>query len=473
MTTPAERLRDLGHRLVERLADHLEHAAAGELPVLAPADPARLADLLGDLPVEPPTDPGVCLDELVDRVLEHSNHVHHPGYVGHQVSPPLPEAAVVELMVALLNNGMAIYEMGQLQTVTEERLVAWLCERVGFGAASGGVLCHGGSLGNLTALLAARQAQLGGQVWSAGHGEAPAVLVSSQAHYCIARAAGVMGWGSEGAVPVATGADFRMDPADLPRALERARAAGRRPIAVVASSCTTATGSFDPLPTIADFARDHGLWLHVDGAHGASQVLSERHRAPLAGIERADSIVWDLHKLAGLPALSSAVLFRDVRHSAGAFAQDAAYLFDGDEPTELSHDLGRRTLECTKRAMGLVAWSCLQLVGTRAFVERIDRQVDLAGELHGLVVAAADFEAASVPASNILCFRHRPTSIEPGPELDRHQARLRRAVVDAGAYYLVQAELDGEAWLRVSLMNPATTRGELEGLLGELRRVAG
>ena len=378
---------------------------------------------------------------------------------------------------------MAIREMGQLQTAAEERVVAWLCERVGFGAGAGGLLCHGGSLGNLTALLAARRAKLGAASWSdglvgAGEERRPALLVSEQAHYCVARAAGVMGWGSAGAVPVATDAAFRLDPADLPRALERARDAGREPLAVVASSCTTAVGAFDPLPAIADFCADHDLWLHVDGAHGASQVLGERHAAPLAGLERVDSLAWDLHKLAGLPALNTAVLFRDGRHAEASLQQDASYLFEDDAAASAtagqgsSHDLGRRTVECTKRAMGLTAWIALRILGTRAFGERIDRQVDNARALFDLVEAAPDFEAAAAPRSNILCFRHRPGVLTPGPELDAHQTRLRRRAVDGGSHYLGTTELAGATWLRVALMNPATTGAELARLLEVLRAAA-
>lgn len=494
MTTPADRLRSLGHRLVDRLADHLDHVGAGAEAVLVPGDPDALAASLGELAADPAADPGATLDELVDLTLAWSNRIHHPAYMGHQVAPSLPEGAVVELLVALLNNGMAIREMGQLQTAAEERVVAWLCERVGFGAGAGGLLCHGGSLGNLTALLAARRAKLGAASWSdglvgAGEERRPALLVSEQAHYCVARAAGVMGWGSAGAVPVATDAAFRLDPADLPRALERARDAGREPLAVVASSCTTAVGAFDPLPAIADFCADHDLWLHVDGAHGASQVLSARHAAPLAGLERVDSLAWDLHKLAGLPALNTAVLFRDARHAEASFQQDASYLFEDDAAAVsgagapgttgaapaaqgTSHDLGKRTLECTKRGMGLVAWVTLRLFGTDAFAARIDRQVDNGRALYERLAAAPDFEPAHEPETNILCFRHRPDGVAPGPELDAHQARLRRAVVDGGSHYLGTTELRGATWLRVALMNPATGQAELEGLLDVLRAAA-
>ncbi|MDF1798460.1 MAG: aminotransferase class I/II-fold pyridoxal phosphate-dependent enzyme [Planctomycetota bacterium] len=481
-----EGFRRAGRDLVDRLADYLAGVGEREGAVLAPQDPDELLARFATSPgAAPAADPAARLLELSEELLAHSNHVHHPGYVGHQVAAPLPLAALAELLNALLNNGMAIFEMGQLQTVLEHRVVGFLCAALGLPrgeGGAGGVLTHGGSLGNLTALLAARQAQLatsGHDVWTHGQAEPLAVLVSEQAHYCIARACGVMGWGSAGAQPVATDARFALDPADLPRALAAAEAAGRRVVAVVASACTTATGTFDPLPAIADFCDAHGLWLHVDGAHGASLALSPRHRHRVAGIERADSVVLDLHKLLGLPALNTAVLFRDEARSFEAFAQEASYLFQAAAPEEQWFNLGQRTLECTKRALGATAWIALEVHGQDHFADHVDRLVGLAQELADLVAAAPDFECAHAPEANILCFRYRPDLAGssargqlPLAELDALQARIRAKVVASGSHYLVEARLLGAGWLRVALMNPATERGDLEGLLGALRAAA-
>ena len=300
-----------------------------------------------------------------------------------------------------------------------------------------------------------------------GQPRAAALLVSEQAHYCIARSVQIMGWGSEGAWPVATDARFRMDLADLPRAHAAAEAAGRRVIAVVGSACSTATGSFDPLEGIADYCERHGLWMHVDGAHGASLALSPRTRDRLAGAERADSLVWDLHKMMGLPALSTAVLFREERRAYEAFAQEAGYLFDATPPQEQWFNLGHRTLECTKRGMGVTAAFLFHLCGTAWFGEQVELMVERTAWLTELIETADDFELACPPEANIVCFRHLGVD-----DLDAHQARIREAVVASGSHYLVQAKLRGELWLRCTLMNTATTREDLESLLDALRAAA-
>ncbi len=138
-----------------------------------------------------------------------------------------------------------------------------------------------------------------------------------------------MGWGAEGLIPVPVDERFKMRADALDGALRQAHASGRKVIAVSASSCSTATGAFDPLEPIADFCRQHGLWLHVDGAHGASASLTPKYRSLLAGIERADSVVWDAHKMLLMPALLTAVVFRNGSPSFHAFAQHASYLFAG------------------------------------------------------------------------------------------------------------------------------------------------
>ena len=180
------------------------------------------------------------------------------------------------------------------------------------------------------------------------------MFVSSQGHYSIGRAAQILGWGKGGAVPVPVDAHYRLRPEALLQCLRSAEAEGRRVIAVAASACSTATGAFDPLPEIAAFCKEHSLWLHVDGAHGASALFSTRYRGLCRGIEHADSVVWDAHKMLLLPALVTAVIFRDGAHSYAAFAQEASYLF-GSSPDngaaqpdlrdrDEAFDIGRRTL---------------------------------------------------------------------------------------------------------------------------------
>jgi len=469
----SETFRRLGHQLVDTLADHLARATRREGPVLPWAAPdTHLAGFPADFPEEPSRDVSADASALLSRVVDASHHLHHPRYVGHQVSSPLPLAALSDFISSFLNNGMAVYEMGPVATAMEHNVLGWMARVLGLPEGAGGVLTSGGSAGNLTALLAARQAKAGFDAWNGGASAGPplTVLVPETAHYCLARATRVMGWGAGGVTPVPVNAHYRLRPEALEEALASARRAGRHPIAVVASAGSTSTGAFDPLEAVADFCEKHALWFHVDGAHGASTALSPRYRHQVKGIERADSVVWDAHKMMLMPALITAVLFREGHRSFDAFAQEASYLFHG-EGTRSWNDVALRTLECTKEMMALKLYTCLRVLGTRVFADAVTDSFDLARRFAERLTTAGDFELALRPDCNIVCFRHTPRGL-PESELDALQARLRDTLVTRGDFYLVRTTLAGRVWLRTTLINPLTTDADLEALLEALRRAA-
>ena len=466
-----ERFRADGHRLIDQLADHLARATGrDDAPVLPWVEPAAS---LAAWPDDFAEDEGDLLAVLA-RATGGSIRLHHPRYLGHQVPPPLPGAALADLATALLNNGMAVYEMGPIGTPMELAVVGWMARQLGYPAGAAGVLTSGGSLGNLTALLAARQAGAGFDAWSAGdHGGPPcAVLCTAQAHYSVARAVRIMGWGDGGAVTVEVDARWRMRPDAIAGAVARAEAAGRRVIGVVASASSTGTGAFDPLEAIADECAARGLWLHVDGAHGASAALSPAHRHLLAGIERADSVTWDAHKLMAMPALVTAVIFRDGRRSYEPFAQEASYLYSSGRGAGEAEwfNLGLRTLECTKRMMSLTVYAALEAHGTGLFREYVERCFALGAALAARLEAAPDFELMARPDGNIVCWRWRPPGAPSGgPELDAFQAAVRRKVLERGRYYVLQTRLGDATVFRAALMNPLIEEIDLDGLLVEIR----
>jgi L-2,4-diaminobutyrate decarboxylase len=468
----APSFRALGHALIDRLADHLE----------------RLAEASDAVPVLPATRPGAQLArfdhdfaggadalELWAAVVEHSHHIHHPRSVGHQVSAPVPVAVLSDLVASLLNNSSAIYEMGPVATAVERRVVRWMCDRLGFPPTAQGLLTSGGSLGNLTALLAMRQVQAGHDLWRDGQGpgERFAVLVGAQTHYCVERAVRVLGWGDEGVVRVPVDPrTHRMDETALGAGLLEAARRGRRALGVVASACSTSTGAIDRIDRIADFCRDHRLWLHVDGAHGASLCISPRERIKLAGIERADSVVWDAHKTLLCPSLVTGVLFRNGAHADASFAPKAEYLFVADDAEIADLDLGRRTLECTKPAFALKVYATLATLGEAFLAGYLERTVDLVAEFADLIAAAPDLELAHRPDANILCFRLRAGPggpAEDGADLDALQEQARARLVRSERFYLTRTTLAGRTWLRCTVLNPATTIDDLRALIDALR----
>lgn len=418
-----------------------------------------------------PTEP---LQTLFGRVIDDSNHLHHPRFMGHQVAAPVPAAALAEFVAAFLNNGMAVYEMGPATSVMERQLARFLAARLQMPASADAVFTSGGSLGNLTALLAARQARAGFDVWHEGarEGASLAVLVGGHTHYSVKRAVQVMGLGADAAVSVPVDERFRMRADALTDALKRAEDGGRRVFAVVASAGSTATGAHDRLEPVADFCERHALWMHVDAAHGGSAAFSARYRSRLAGIERADSVVWDLHKLALLPALVTAVVFKEQSRSYAAFAQEASYLFAGRPPQEEWMNSAVRTLECTKRMMVLEMWAVLSACGEKLLEDYVDHTYALATSLASRIASDSELELAVDPETNIVCFRHLPPGVT-GEELDAHNARVRERLVEGGEVYIVQTRLPAGLFLRVTLMNALTDDGDLERMIAAVKIAAG
>ena len=299
------------------------------------------------------------------------------------------------------------------------------------------------------------------------------ILAGEGSHYSVQRSVQIMGWGSGGVIPIPVDAKYKIRPECLPDAVRKAKEAGRMIVALSASACSTATGAFDPLEPIAEFCRMNGIWLHVDGAHGASAALSPRYRGLLAGIEHADSVVWDAHKMLLMPALATAVIFRTGKPSFHAFAQHASYLFDGGQPEEEWFNLGRRTLECTKRMMSLKLYAALQVCGTQVFSDYVTAAFDLGKKFGEMLAVERDFEMPVAPECNIVCFRHVPAGVALDPaKLDALQVAIRHRLIETGAFYLVQTKLPTGLYLRVTLINPFTSEQDLVALINAVREAA-
>lgn len=469
-------LREAGHALIERMADYLEHVGDG--PVSTSLAPREIARRFADPMPRAGRSAADVWEETWAHVAGDAIRLHHPMYMGHQVAPALPHAVLADAMVSLLNQSVAVWEMSPTGTFVEAQVVRWLRDALGYPESADGTLVSGGSAANLTGLLAAREARFPG-AWAAGSAATPGlaravVLASAQAHYSIERAAGVLGLGSDAVVSVAE-RDGRMDPAALERALDAVRREGRVPLAVVATAGSTATGAFDPLDEIADVAARAGVWLHVDGAHGASFLLSERLRGRLHGVERADSVAWDPHKMMWMPISLGAVFVRERRHLDAAFRQSAPYLFHPQPGEPRSHDAGMRTLQCSRRLDALKLWVCLRHYGADHFAAMMERTVDVTKYLHRRLLELPEWEPCHRPDANILCFRHLPARLAgaDAATLDAFQAELRTRYNASGRGWITATVLGGRRVLRVTIINPATGEPHVERLLAGLREVAG
>ncbi len=466
-----ETFRKNGHLLVDLLADYLDKAFTDPnlkaLPWMPPEEMA--AKCKEDF--NTPWEGDMPLISFFEKIIANSIHLHHPRYMGHQVVPPAPMAALVELAATLLNNSMAVYEVGPFSSAVEKQVTDWLGSSLGLGENAAGILTSGGTIGNLTGLLAARQHQAPYNIWEEGNKNSVqlAVLVSSESHYSIARAVKIMGMGDEGVVKIPVNNRMEIDPNALERVYRNAINEGKHVIAVAANACSTSTGSYDPLEPIAGFCKSNNLWFHVDAAHGGGAVFTRKYKHLVKGIENADSVVIDFHKMLLCPALTSAVIFKNGDTAYETFSQKASYLLSQEKKGNW-FDIAQRTLECTKKMMGLKIYALLKLYGVQLFDEYITHAYDLAAEFAELIHETPNFELAIEPASNIVCFRFIPQGIE-SEKLNTINLTCCDKIKEEGEFYIVRTTINEMVYLRTTLMNPFTTNKDLVQLLDKIHSI--
>ncbi len=473
-------LETAGHRLIDLLGQHLFQLQTSQKSVLNWTDPAELVDTAQAslsqhrLESRPNKDILEVFTNLLHQALSHGNNLHDPRYVGHQVPASVPLAGLFDALGSVTNQVMAIYEMGPWATAVERALVEELGQTIGWRKGQfAGLVTHGGSLANLTALLTARNVTLGGS-WTqgmAGAGPAPMVVVHSDAHYSVARAVGILGLGTDHLVRTPLDPQRRMDPSQLDDLLTSLRQKGHPIVAVAAAACATPIGAFDPLESIAEVCQKHQVWLHVDAAHGGSACFSRKYRHLVAGLDQADSVVWDAHKMLFMPALCAFVFYRNPEHRFTAFQQNAPYLFDPSAPGIADYDSGLKTIECTKRAAAFGLWGIWSLFGPQLFSDMVDVTFDLGRSFYEKLQAAPDFEPLHQPQCNIVAFRHLPAALRSASleRIGAFQLGLRRRLIQSGEFYLVPTQVNGIGALRVTLINPLTTERHLDDLMEALR----
>src|SRR5437667_6004728 len=298
-----EEMREFGYRVVDLLAEHF--ANVREERVGSKADPAKLVPLFDKDPPETGRDPNELLTQLERDVLPNNLHVDHPRFFAFVPGPNNFVSTMADALAAGFNVFNGTWLGGSAAAAVELGVVRWLCRICGFPTAAGGLFVSGGSMANLTALVAARHSVLQDRVAGA------TVYFSDQTHSSVERALRVIGFLPDQMRKLESDNNFRLSIQSLRAAIANDRAKGLRPFCVIANAGTTNTGAVDPLPELADLAAGEKLWLHIDGAFGAAAVLSERGREMLRGLERADSISLDPHKWLIQSVECGCVLARD------------------------------------------------------------------------------------------------------------------------------------------------------------------
>jgi aromatic-L-amino-acid decarboxylase len=456
------------------------------------SDPAGPRDGPGPAPTEPRRAAEV-LAEFSDRLAGGLMNAQHPRQFGYFTPPPLPMSIMGELLAQVANQGVDVWHAGPFAAFAEEEVVRWLCEIVGYGEGSFGLLTSGGVMANFMGMTLARDLHLGRVRGLAAPPrgkdlEGARVYTSDQTHFSIARALDELGFPPGTLVVLPTDDDFHLRGGPVADAIDRDRAAGLTPFAIAAVAGSTNTGSVDATGELADVAESEGLWLHVDAAYGGGARLSARDRDRVPGLERADSVTVDPHKWFFQAYDIGGLLVRDGRALSAVFGGRAPEYYRGGEtgpsgtPDYLrdgEHDdhgdqlnFYKLSFEGTRRWRALKLWMTWKHLGTPGFGRLIEANDDLAAYLAVRCAEADDFEALpAVPELSVVCFRHVPAGAS-GEALDAHQDRLQAALEASGDGWLTTTRLRGSTWLRAGIVNYLSTEADIDRLLDTLRRLA-
>ena len=449
---------------VGELAQH-EIRAARDGPIFAePPSAERIAALIDghrELPLD--GEPLADLLAACAQVLGAGRRT-TPGMFGYVQSPPSPVAVAADLLASATDQNVTAWRSAPAATEVERMAVRWLGALVGYADDAAGLLLSGGSMANLTALLIALRAAVGPDA----DRRTLTVYTSEEAHFSVAKAAGVLGVGARS---VAVDAAHRLDVAALREAIAEDRRAGLAPLCLVASAGTVATGAVDPLDELADVASGEGLWFHVDGAYGVLAACDTASRPLFAGLERADSLALDPHKWLYVPVDCGALLVRDPAATLKAFGAAAGeyvrVLSDHEIESFAFWDHG---IELSRRFRALKVWMTLRYYGARRIAATIAEDIAMAAHLAGVVQAAEDMELLAGPNLGICCFRHVPAGL-PAEQLDAHNERLLNALQRDGRVYLSNANIGGRFALRACITNFRTTRADVEKVVEVVREL--
>jgi glutamate/tyrosine decarboxylase-like PLP-dependent enzyme len=482
-----EELRELAHRAVDDAVDYM--ASLRERPAWEHAPAHVKAHFAGPAPAGPQP-----VDEIYAEYLEYVRPYQlgnsHPRFWGWVLGTGTPMGVIAEMLAASTDAVSGIYSF-VANNYVELQVLDWCKQLLGYPLEAGGLLTSGCSASNLIALAVARNAKAGFDVRGEGLAGAPVdqrgeglagaaqrltVYCSTEAHSSLTKAVELLGMGTRSLRRVPTDDLMRIDLGALADLVARDRAAGLRPVCVVGVAGTTNTGSIDDLPGLADFCAAEDLWFHVDGAFGAWAAIAPESRHIVAGMERADSLAFDLHKWMNLTYPVGCVLVRDAQAQLDTFSLTPSYLAHGEGDRGLTavdtpwlSDFG---FELSRGFHALKVWMALKEHGTEKFARVIQQNVDQARYLEGLVAAAPQLEQALPAALNIVCFRY----VSPGlsdAALDQLNKEIELELQERGIAVPSVSTVHGRKYLHVAVANHRSRREDFDLLVREVLRLGG
>ncbi|GAM76664.1 diaminobutyrate-2-oxoglutarate aminotransferase [Vibrio ishigakensis] len=411
------------------------------------------------------------VDDASELVAKNSIMVQHPSCIAHLHTPPLMSAVAAEAMIAGLNQSMDSWDQASAATYVEQKVVDWMCQQYEMGDKADGIFTSGGTQSNQMGLMLARDwfadITSGHSIQKMGnpdYADKLRIVCSKKSHFTVQKAAAWMGLGEKAVVTVDTHADGTMDIEALSQEISSLKEQGLMPFALVATAGTTDHGAIDNIDAMAEVAREQNLWLHVDGAYGGALMLSSR-KDRLKGIEKADSVSVDFHKLFYQTISCGSLLVKD--------KSNFKYLLHHADYLNREHDelpnLVDKSIATTKRFDALKVYMTMQNVGPKALGQMYDHLLDQTQEVAQMVRDHEMFDLLADPALSTVLFRCKHLD---EARLDKLNQKVRIEALTRGVAVLGETVVDGHSALKFTILNPCLTLSDFEKLLNDIDKLA-
>lgn len=439
---------------------------------LDPSGPiTRTLDIKGLKAIESLSTPGEPMNAVsvmreAVSIFDYRMRLDHPRCFAYIPSFPSPLAYIGDFLTSIFNVNVAMWNISGGPSAIEASLIRWLATQVGMPSSAGGCFVSGASMANLSGAIAARDRMLLHEQRSDA-----VIYISEQTHVSVAKSLHIIGFSSDQIRVISTDSTFSMDCEALQQAIDIDRQLGKLPFLIIASCGSTNTGSIDPLHKLADMARDQKMWLHVDGAYGASIALSSKHRNVVDGLGRADSLSWDGHKWLFQTYGCGIVLVRDREALNNSFTVDADYIRTSCAP-DGSTNFYNLTPELSRPSRAMSLWFTLRVLGHRRIGEMIDQGFTLASTAEREVRILPDWEIISPAVASIVVFRYAPSTLN-GAMTDSLNALISAKLLAENIAAILTTKLHGRTVLRFCAINPSVhpnTVSEIIQSMGKLAR---
>ncbi|WP_156302542.1 aminotransferase class V-fold PLP-dependent enzyme [Salinicoccus sp. YB14-2] len=402
------------------------------------------------------------MNELDNEVLEYIHRNNHPRSFSFIPGPGSRLSWLGDILTTANNIHASNFKNATIPISIDRNLINYFAKKLGFEIKpAGGVFVSGGSMANLTAVVTARDDKIATkELYKA------AVYISDQVHHSLSKAFHTAGIPKENVRRISVDDEFKMNVDELSTVVKKDIEAGMKPVLAVGNAGTTNTGAVDDIEGMADVCTEHGLWLHIDGAYGLSHLLSTKGRALFPGIERADSVSWDAHKLLFQTYSCAMVIVKDKQHLLNSFSEQAEYLDDIQSDDDVI-DPEMIGMELTRPARAVKLWITLQVLGEEQFRERIDYGHQLAEHTEKCVEEMENWKIISRPSLSILSFKYVHPNLNE-TENNKILSNAAGRMASSGYAVTYTTELNDQKVIRMCTINPETTKEDIMGTLMRL-----